>query len=152
MYYQSMSSRRDIEFDELLGSEHAGDDEFRAEWLRLAPARQFAAMLIGYRADRGLSQRALARLLGVSQPRVARMESGEQNPDFETIIAVVKTLRTEFVLDVAPAGVDAKLVTKRARTGGSAVRHGDVAVVAAVAQPGRSGRRRPSRDRARQPA
>jgi transcriptional regulator with XRE-family HTH domain len=151
MYYQGMSSRRDVEFDELLGSEQAGDEEFRAEWLRLAPARQFAAMLIGYRADHDLSQRALARLLGVSQPRVARMESGEQNPDFETIIAVVERLGTEFVLDVAPAGADAKLVTKRARTEGSVVRHGHVAVVAAVAQSGRSARRRQSRGRARQP-
>ena len=83
---------------ELLAPEQARADEFRAAWLRLAPARQFAAMLVGYRADGDLSQRALAELLGVSQPRIARMESGEQNSDVETISSVVGKLGTEFAL------------------------------------------------------
>ena len=117
--------------DELLAAEQARDDEFRADWLRLAPARQFAAMLVGYRADGDLSQRTLAELLGVSQPRIARMESGEQNPDVETIISVVGKLGTEFALDVAPAGAEARLISKRARTGGSTAEYGDVVVVAA---------------------
>lgn len=126
-----MSPKRDVDLEDLLEQEQAGSDEFRAEWLRLAPARQFAAMLVGYRADHDLSQRALAEILGVTQPRIARMESGEQNPDFETIIAAVGALGTEFVLDVAPAETAARLVTKRARTQGSALTHGDVAVVTA---------------------
>jgi hypothetical protein len=45
------------------------------------------------------------------------MESGEQNPDVDTIIATVGTLGTEFVLDVAPAERGARLVTKGAQTG-----------------------------------
>lgn len=126
-----MAEGRDTSLEALLAAERADDEDFRAEWLRLAPARQFAAMLVGYRADHDLSQRALAQLLGVSQPRVARMESGEQNPDFETIIAAVGRLGTEFCLDVAPAHADATLVTERARNSGSLVRHGDVAVVTA---------------------
>lgn len=121
----------DLTSDELLAAEQARDDEFRADWLRLAPARQFAAMLVAYRADGDLSQRALAELLGVSQPRIARMESGEQNPDVETIISVVGKLGTEFALDVAPAGAEARLISKRARTGGSTAEHGAVVVVAA---------------------
>jgi len=126
--------KRDINLEALLEDELTGSDEFRAEWLRLAPARQFAAMLVGYRADHGLSQRELAEKLGVSQPRIARMESGEQNPDFETIVAAVGALGTEFMLDVAPAGTHARLVTKGARTEGSVVIHGDVAVVTASSQ------------------
>jgi len=126
-----VTSKRDPGLGKLLEREQAQSKEFRADWLRLAPARQFAAMLVGYRADHGLSQRALAESLGVSQPRIARMESGEQNPDFETIVSVVGKLGTEFMLDVAPAGTEARLVTKGARTGGSVVTHGDVAVVTA---------------------
>jgi len=64
------------------------------------------------------------------------MESGEQNPDFEMTVSVVGKLGTEFMLDVAPAGTEARLVTKGARTGGSVVTHGDVAVVTA-SSPGR---------------
>lgn len=59
------------------------------------------------------------------------MESGEQNPDVETIISVVGKLGTEFALDVAPAGAEARLISKRARTSGSTAEHGDVTVVAA---------------------
>ena len=125
------SSRPDVTFGELVADEQAGDDELRRLWQRLAPARQFAAMLIEYRADHGLSQRALAQLLGVSQPRVARMESGEQNPDVDTIITAVDRLGTEFVLDVAPAERGARLVTKGAQNAGSVVRHGKVAVTTA---------------------
>lgn len=134
MSYLRGMAKRELGLDELLEREHAQDDEFRADWLRLAPARQFATMLIGHRADHGLSQRELAELLGVSQSRVARMESGEQNPDFETIIAIVGKLGTEFVLDVAPAGAEARLVTKGTRTSGSAAQHDGVAVVAASAR------------------
>ena len=113
MYYQCMvATRNTVDMNELLDKEQEHDEDFRSEWTRLAPARQFAAMIIGYRADHGLSQRGLAKLLGVSQPRITRMESGEQNPDFETIIAVVGKLGSEFVLDVAPAGVESRLVTR----------------------------------------
>lgn len=126
-----MASKRDVNLENLLEDEQAQSDEFRAEWLRLAPARQFAAMLVGYRADHALSQRALAEILGVTQPRVARMESGEQNPDFETIVAAVGALGTEFMLDVAPAGTEARLATKGAQAEGSVVTHGEVAVVTA---------------------
>lgn len=133
-YHPRMAPDPDTTFETLLSAEQSADDDFRAEWLRLAPARQFATMLVGYRADHDLSQRELAELLGVSQPRVARMESGEQNPDFETIIAAVGKLRTEFVLDVAPLGADARLVTKGARTAGTVVHHGAVAVITASAR------------------
>jgi transcriptional regulator with XRE-family HTH domain len=93
-------------------------------------------MLIESRADHGMSQRALAERLGVSQPRVAKMEAGEQNPDVDTIIATVDKLGTEFVLDVGPARFEAKLVTETARTSGAVVRHGNVSVVTASAARG----------------
>lgn len=127
-------ARNDVTYGELVAEEQAGDDEFRREWQRLAPARQFAAMLIEYRADHELSQRGLAKVLGVSQPRVARMESGEQNPDVDTIIATVEKLGTEFLLDVAPSTRGARLVTKGAQNTGAVVRHGKVAVTTASAR------------------
>ena len=123
-------------FGELIADELDHDDDFRAEWLRLAPARQFAVMLIEYRADHRLTQRQLAAVLGLTQPRIAKLESGEQNPDFDTIVATVDKLGTEFCLDVGPARYEAKLVTKGARTSGQVVRHGNVAVVTASAARG----------------
>jgi DNA-binding XRE family transcriptional regulator len=117
-------------FDALLAEEQLADPSFRAEWQRLAPAREFAATLLRYRAEHQLSQRVLAKKLGVSQPRVVKLESGEHNPEVDTIINAVRCLGIEFVLDVAPASRKPTLVTARAQKRG-AVAHDDVSVVAA---------------------
>jgi transcriptional regulator with XRE-family HTH domain len=106
------------------------DPSFKAEWQRLAPAREFAAILLRYRAKHKLSQRSLAQKLGVSQPRVVKLESGEHNPDVDTIINAVRQLEIEFVLDIAPTTRKPALVTARAQKHG-AVAHDDVSVVAA---------------------
>ena len=117
-------------FDGLVAEEQLADPSFRAEWQRLAPAREFAATLLRYRAEHKLSQRALAKELGVSQPRVVKLESGEHNPEVDTIINAVRCLGIEFVLDVAPASRRPALVTARAQKHG-AIAHNDVSVVAA---------------------
>ncbi|HEX5593986.1 MAG TPA: helix-turn-helix transcriptional regulator [Solirubrobacterales bacterium] len=120
----------DKPFETLLAEEQLADPSFRAEWQRLAPAREFAATLLRYRVEHKLSQRTLAKKLGVSQPRVVKLESGEHNPEVDTIINAVRRLGIEFVLDVAPANRKPALVTARAQKGG-AIAHDDVSVVAA---------------------
>jgi transcriptional regulator with XRE-family HTH domain len=117
-------------FGELVAEEQLADPSFRAEWQRLAPAREFAASLLRYRAEQELSQRALAAKLGISQPRVAKLESAEHNPEIDTIIRAVRRLGIEFALDVAPADRKPALVTARARRSGT-IEHDDVAVVVA---------------------
>jgi len=120
----------DKTFDVLVAEEQLADPSFRAEWQRLAPAREFAATLLRYRAGHKLSQRALAKKLGVSQPRVVKLESGEHNPEIDTIINAARCLGIEFALDVAPADSKPALVTARAQERG-VIAHNDVSVVAA---------------------
>src|ERR1700736_707605 len=98
--------------DELLSAELAADPGFAAEWERLSLARMVAARLVGYRYDHGLSQRALAKRLGVSQPRVVELESGEKNPQIETLAKIAAATGLEFAIDIAPAGQTPKLVGK----------------------------------------
>lgn len=100
-----------ISTDDVLAAGFEKDPAFAAEWLRLTPARAFAAMLIGYRADHGLSQRHLAERLGVSQPRVAVMESGERNPALDTAISVCGLLGTRFALSIDGGGSGAPRIT-----------------------------------------
>src|SRR4051812_6140554 len=123
----------DKNFDALVAEEQLADPSFRAEWQRLAPAREFAATLLRYRAEHKMSQRALAERLGVSQPRIVKLESGEHNPNVDTIINAARRLGIEFVPDVSPADRKPVLVTARARKQG-AVAHDDVLVVAASSQ------------------
>jgi len=122
----------DVSFDAILAKEKRADPSFWAEWQRFAPARQFAAALLHHRAEHELSQRDLASLLGVSQPRVVKLESGEHNPDVDTIINATRRLGIEFCLDVAPSGRKPVLVSARARRV-EAIDHDDVAVVVASA-------------------
>lgn len=116
-------------FHELVAEEEGSDPSFRAEWQRLAPAREFAATLLRYRVEHGLSQRALAKTLGISQPRVAKLESAEHNPEIDTIINAVRLLGIEFVLDVAPADRRPAFVNAKAQRRG-AIAHDHVAVLA----------------------
>jgi transcriptional regulator with XRE-family HTH domain len=85
----------------------------------LAFARHVAAELIRYRAQHSLSQSALASTLEISQPRVAKLESGEFNPRIETIIEITRRTGVEFAFDSAPAAVEPKLLTKAAKEQGS---------------------------------
>jgi DNA-binding XRE family transcriptional regulator len=98
--------------DEVLAAALEDDPEFAVEWERLALARMVAARLIGYRSDHGLSQRELAERLGVSQPRVVELESGEKNPQIETLVKVAAATGLEFAIDIAPVGQEPKLVGK----------------------------------------
>ncbi len=119
-------------FDSLLAEEQLANPSFRAEWQRLAPARAFSIALLRYRADNDLNQRQLAKRLGVSQPRVVKLEAGEHNPEIDTVINAVRRLGIEFCFDVSPAGRKPALVSSRALRS-EAIDHEEVSVVAAYA-------------------
>jgi transcriptional regulator with XRE-family HTH domain len=98
--------------DEVL-AEQLGDPEFRAEWERTALARALAIAVLQYRTERGLSQRALAEQLGWKQPAVARLELGEHNPSYDTLLELAQKLGLELVLDITPKGMAGRWFTPR---------------------------------------
>lgn len=118
--------------EEVLAAALAADPEFAAEWERLALARMVATTLIAYRSENGLSQRGLAKRLGVSQPRVVELESGEKNPQIETLIKVSAAIGVEFAIDVVPIGREPKLVRKAVRDAETHACAGASLLVAAV--------------------
>lgn len=102
--------------DELIAEQLLSDPEFRAEWERSALARAVAVAVIRYRVQRELSQRDLAKVLGMEQPQVARLERGDVNPGMDTLMRIASGLGIEFTINVRPAGANARLVTKKAQT------------------------------------
>lgn len=100
--------------DELLAEQLRDDPEFRAEWERTGLARAIAVAVVQFRTDRGLSQRQLATNLGMTQPQVARLERGDVNPSWDTLIRVAVGLGIELNISVTPAHHKPTLVTKRA--------------------------------------
>ena len=79
------------------------DADFRAEWERSALARAVALRIVAYRAEHGLSQTELGRRVGMSQPAVARLETGEHVPTIHTLLRLSDALRIAFLVDIGPA-------------------------------------------------
>lgn len=78
------------------------DPAFREEWERTALARAVAVRLAEYRIEHRLTQAQLAKLLGMHQSAVARLEAGEHNPSMDTLYLLSGRLGIEFVVDIAP--------------------------------------------------
>jgi transcriptional regulator with XRE-family HTH domain len=78
------------------------DPAFRARWEKTALARAVGLRLVAYRAEHKLSQVQLAQRLGMKQPMVARLEAGEKNPNWETLVRLSSRLGIEFVVDITP--------------------------------------------------
>jgi DNA-binding XRE family transcriptional regulator len=107
-------ARRLIRNDQVLAG-MLQDPAFRAEWERTALARAVAEAVIRHRAERKLTQAGLARLLGWTQPVVARLEAAEHNPTMDTLAALSRTLGLRVHVDVGPkTGVVAKVTKSRA--------------------------------------
>lgn len=63
-----------------------------AEYERLRPRYEFVTAIVQARSKLGWSQRELARAVGVSQPVIARLESGDHDPKLGTMLAVCRAL------------------------------------------------------------
>lgn len=55
---------------------------------------RFAETLKAVRTSAGLNQLALAKLLGIAQPAVARYESGVREPDLDDLMTIAEKLNT----------------------------------------------------------
>lgn len=91
------------------------DDGFREEWNRLAFARAVAVKVIEYRADHDLSQRQLAEQLGLPQPQVARLETGEHDPSQRTLTRLAGSLGIEITISITSEDRQPTALTKRGR-------------------------------------
>ena len=87
-------------------AEHREDAEFRAAWDSAAFAREVANRVVQYRVDHGLSQRALAALVGLVQPQIARLEKAEHEPSLETLVKLTRTTSLAFRFAIAHGEVE----------------------------------------------
>ena len=85
-----------------IAAEELADPEIRREHERVALAHAVAIRVVGYRVEHGLSQTGLARLLGMHQPAVARLEAGEHEPSLATLSRLARILGVEFHIDITP--------------------------------------------------
>lgn len=85
---------------EVLAEDLASDPEFRAAWERTTLARTVSLVVLRYRTEH--SQTGLAKRLGMSQQRVARLELGEDDPTIDTLMQPSSGLGVEFKIHIRP--------------------------------------------------
>lgn len=91
-----LRSAADIAADELK------DPAVQAEYDRTAFANAVAIRVIEYRAAHGLSQTALAKLLDMRQPAIARLEAGDHEPSLTMLARLARGLGLDFSIDITP--------------------------------------------------
>ncbi len=81
-------------------SVHTSDLEDRVVSDRARLAHEVAMRVAAYRAEHKLTQAELARMLGMRQPHVARLEAGEHEPSLATLSRLARVLDMEFHIDI----------------------------------------------------
>ncbi|MBE7519563.1 MAG: helix-turn-helix transcriptional regulator [Thermoflexaceae bacterium] len=84
------------------------DPATRAAYEARKPAFEFAVQLAELRRQKGLSQAALAKLAGMTQPEVARLEAAEASPTFDTMARLLAAAGAD--LDIKFRDVHGKVV------------------------------------------
>ena len=79
------------------------DPQFRRGYEEELEKLRLVDALIGLRERQGLTQAALAKRLGVSQPFIAKLErANTHNFTLDTLVKVVSALNGELVIHVRP--------------------------------------------------
>lgn len=99
--------------------------ETAEEYERLRPQHELASQLIKLRKELGLTQRELANLAGVTQPEIARMESGRISPRWDKVIHLLQSVGASVQI-VPPKRQQFRLVTAGAGSVGSTNRRSTV--------------------------
>jgi len=81
------------------------DLDYRREYERTMLANDVAIKVLRYRTEHGLSQAQLARMVGMRQPHIARLESGEHEPSLSTLARLSSALGLDFSVDIKPTGL-----------------------------------------------
>ncbi len=75
--------------------------EFKKEWDALEPEYQVIRAIIDGRKNQNLSQKELARITGIAQADISRLENGNANPSLRTLKRLASglgmMLRVEFI-------------------------------------------------------
>ena len=72
----------------------AESPEFEAAGAEVDPPHFLASNVYDLRTERGMTQAALAKAVGIAQPRIAEIERGEANPRLSTIGRLARALDT----------------------------------------------------------
>ena len=74
------------------------DPRFARELEEARAQVRLAVMIVRLREKRGWTQRDLARMTGIKQPQIARIEKGGQLPTIETLWRLADSLKARVII------------------------------------------------------
>ena len=81
-----------------------GDPEVLAEYKALQPKYKLIRSLIKRRTELGMTQSRLAKLVGIRQPAISRLERGEGNITLETVSRITNVLNLDITVKDRKSG------------------------------------------------
>jgi ribosome-binding protein aMBF1 (putative translation factor) len=100
-----MTKLSDLKSSAQIAADELHDPEVAAELERTSVAEQIALLLASYRAKHGLSQTGLAKLLGMHQPAIARLEAASHEPSLATLARLSTALGITLDVHIEPDSV-----------------------------------------------
>jgi ribosome-binding protein aMBF1 (putative translation factor) len=98
----TMTKLSDLKASHEIATTELRDSAVAAELERTSVAEQVALLVTTYRVEHGLTQTALAELLGMHQPAIARLEAGTHEPSLATLARLSNALGIRLDVHIAP--------------------------------------------------
>lgn len=74
------------------------DPEFRKEWEDLEPEFQIVRAMLEGRREKGITQKELSGITGITQADISKLENGTANPSLRTLQRVAEGLGKKLVI------------------------------------------------------
>ncbi len=74
------------------------DSDFAKEWESLEPAFQIARAMIDARNEKGITQKELSSITGITQSDISKFENGTANPSVRTLQRIADALGKNLVI------------------------------------------------------
>src|ERR671919_53021 len=103
-------------------SELLEDDEFRQDYEKREPEYRIAREILATRRSIGISQQALARLIGTSQSRISKWERGEELPRIDNLQRIAEATGSTLRVSLEPTAGSTRAGTSRRVTRKSTAR------------------------------
>ncbi len=107
-------TRKKTELREWMDQQYAKDPELKQRVESLMAEMEIEQGLVALREARGVSQTILAQMIGVSQPAIAKLESGRaKNVEIRTLARYVAALGGRLKIEVVKDAPPIRVVSMR---------------------------------------
>ena len=74
------------------------DPDFKKEWESLEPEFQIIRAMIDARNEKGITQKQLSSITGITQSDISKLENGTANPSVRTLQRIAEALGKKLVI------------------------------------------------------